>query len=144
MNILIDSNILLDVFLNRPPFVREAIELLILAEHGFRAWVSASAITDIYYIARKALKDSSVVESKLRRLLQVVRVAGVSEREILSALDSGWPDFEDAVQNAVAESNGFDALVTRDPTGFSRADVPVYSPKDFLQYVASKFPGAQP
>ena len=142
MNALIDSNVLLDVFLNRSPFVREAIELLVLAEHGFRAFVSASAITDIYYIARKAIKDSSIVKSKLRRLLDVVRVAGVSENEIFAALDSGWDDFEDAVQNAVAESNGFDAIVTRDPDGFSGAVVPVYSPKDFLNKFASPQQGA--
>jgi predicted nucleic acid-binding protein len=132
MNALIDSNVLLDVFLNRPPFVREAVELLVRAEHDFRAYVSASAVTDIYYIARKAIKDSGIVQSMLRNLLDVVQVAGVSKRDIFAALDSGCPDFEDAVQNAVAETHEFDAIVTRDPAGFAASSLPVYTPRDFL------------
>lgn len=142
MRVLIDTNVVLDLLLNRAPFDNDADAVFRLAKGYVREFVSASAITDIYYLARKVLKDSEKVLNLLKHFLRFVRIAGVSKREIYAALDSGWDDFEDAVQNAVAESNGFDAIVTRDPDGFSGAVVPVYSPKDFLNKFASPQQGA--
>ena len=58
MNLLIDTNVILDVLLNREPFSREAYEVLRLAQReDIQEFVSASAITDIYYIINRNLKD---------------------------------------------------------------------------------------
>ena len=51
MQVLIDTNVILDVLLNRKGFVQNAVEILKLSEADFQKFVSASAITDIYYIA---------------------------------------------------------------------------------------------
>ena len=56
MRILIDTNVILDVLLKRSSFYETAIEVLKLsARDDIQEFVSASAITDIYYIAYKNL-----------------------------------------------------------------------------------------
>ena len=62
LSILIDSNIILDVMITRMPFlemsekVTEAVKL-----KKVEGYVSASSVTDIYYIARRELKNKEVV-----------------------------------------------------------------------------------
>ena len=52
MRVLIDTNVILDVLLKRSPFYEAAIEVLKLSvREDIQEFVSASAITDIYYIA---------------------------------------------------------------------------------------------
>lgn len=58
MKLLIDTNIVLDVLLQREPFCRDAVKVMNLAQYDdVHEYVSASAITDIYYIAYKQIKD---------------------------------------------------------------------------------------
>ena len=106
MKLLIDTNVVLDVLLRREPFFRTAAEVLNLTQRDdVREYVSASAITDIYYIANKQLKDRAAVRDLLERLLKIVSVAAVSEQEIRNALNLTWADFEDSVQYSVALLN---------------------------------------
>ena len=89
MRILIDTNVILDVLLKRSPFYETAIEVLKLSTRDdIQEFVSASAITDIYYIAYKNLRDKAAVRELLKKLLLIVSVAGVSEEEIQKAYDT--------------------------------------------------------
>lgn len=133
MQVLIDTNVVLDVLLNRDDFVRDAVAILKLPEDSVQKYVSASAITDIYYIARQEIKDKAEVKNLLKTLLQIIHVADVSEDNILTALDSDWSDFEDSVQNAVAESHNYDAVITRNKGDYKKSNLKVFSPKEFLE-----------
>ncbi|MDR0609920.1 MAG: PIN domain-containing protein [Planctomycetaceae bacterium] len=58
MRILLDTNIILDVLLNRQPYCLNAAKIIVLSEKEIiESYVSASAITDIYYVAKKSYKD---------------------------------------------------------------------------------------
>ena len=133
MQVLIDTNVVLDVLLNRDDFVQDAVTILKLPERSIQKYVSASAITDIYYIARQEIKDKAEVKNLLKTLLQIIHVADVSEDNILTALDSDWSDFEDSVQNAVAESHNYDAVITRNKGDYKNSNLKVFSPKEFLE-----------
>jgi len=53
MNVLIDTNVILDVLLHREPFHEDAARIITLSENDkINGFVSASAITDIFYITR--------------------------------------------------------------------------------------------
>lgn len=65
-------------------------------------YVTASSITDIYYIAYQTLRNKEKVKQMLRKLLKIVLIAGVSGDEIRNALALSWSDFEDSVQYSVA------------------------------------------
>ena len=138
MQILIDTNVMLDVLLNREAFVQDAVNVLKLPEDEVQKFVSASAITDIHYIAQLEIRNKAKVKELLRNTLKIVRVAGVSENDILEALNSNWTDFEDSVQNAVAESHNYDAVVTRNKKDYNKSKLQVFSPTEFLKFVKNK------
>ena len=139
MKLLIDTNVLLDVLLKREPFYEAATDVLNLSQRDdVREYISASAVTDIYYIAHRQLKDKAAVKELLKRLLMVVSVAAVSEREIVSALELAWSDFEDSVQYSVALLNEMDGLVTRNPADYVDADIAIWEPKQILQKLSTK------
>ena len=53
MKVMCDTNIILDVLLEREPFVEDSYKLLRLCEeHDINGFVSASSITDIFYIVK--------------------------------------------------------------------------------------------
>lgn len=52
--VLFDTNIILDVALKRQPFFEDALELFRLIDRkDIVGYVTATTITDIYYISRK-------------------------------------------------------------------------------------------
>ncbi len=139
MKLLIDTNVVLDVLLRREPFSKTAAEVLNLTQRDdVREYVSASAITDIYYIANKQMKDRDAVRDLLKRLLMVVSVAAVSEWEIQNALNLAWGDFEDSVQYSVALLNEMDGIVTRNPSDYQDANIRIWLPAQALELFANE------
>ena len=139
MKLLIDTNVVLDVLLRREPFSKTAAEVLNLTQRDdVQEYVSASAITDIYYIANKQMKDRDAVRDLLKRLLMIVSVAAVSEREIQNALNLAWGDFEDSVQYSVALLNEMDGIVTRNPSDYQEANMRIWLPDQALELFANE------
>ena len=139
MKLLIDTNVVLDVLLRREPFSKTAAEVLNLTQRDeVREYVSASAITDIYYIANKQMKDRDAVRDLLKRLLMVFSVAAVSEREIQNALNLAWGDLEDSVQYSVALLNEMDGIVTRNPSDYQEANMRIWLPEQALELFANE------
>lgn len=133
MKILIDTNIVLDVMLKREPFYTVSLKILGLAiRDDLEEFVSASAITDIYYLAYRQIRDKDSVKKLMKELLTVVSVANVSGREIENALSLEWNDFEDSVQYSVAYLQDMDGIVTRDPNDYKEAKIKVWKPEELL------------
>jgi predicted nucleic acid-binding protein len=132
MKILIDSNVVLDLLLERGAFYDPALRVFSLSKGSFRLFVSASTITDIYYIVRNLKKSKEIALESLKNLLAMVDVAAVTGDEIRQAVNLDWSDFEDAVQYAVGESIAVDYIVTRNKNDFASAVLPVVSPDEFL------------
>ena len=139
MKLLIDTNIVLDVLLKREPFCHDAVKVMNMAQYDdIQEYISASAVTDIYYIAYKQIRDRTLVLDLMKRLLMVVSIAAVSEQEIRNALETRWKDFEDAVQYSVALLNEMEGLVTRNPRDYEGTDINIWSPEQVLkEYVKS-------
>lgn len=135
MKILIDTNIVLDVMLKREPFYRLSLETLRLAKKDdVEEYVSASAITDIYYLAYRQLRDKGMVRELMRELLTVISIASVSGQEIENALSLEWNDFEDSVQYSVAYLQEMDGIVSRNPNDYKDAKIEVWEPGELLSF----------
>lgn len=133
MRILIDTNIVLDVMLKREPFYRMSLETLSLAKRDdVEEYISASAVTDIYYLAYRQLRDKGIVKKLMKELLTVVSVAHVSGQEIENALSLEWNDFEDSVQYSVAYLQEMDGIVTRNPNDYKEAKIKVWKPDELI------------
>jgi len=134
MNILVDANIALDVLLERQPFYISGCQVLGLSKGGVGVFISASTITDIYYITRKNLERKTAV-TLLKNLLTNIEIASVTGKEIRRALDIDWNDFEDAVQYVIGESLAVDYIVTRNTFDFASATFPVVTPDELLNII---------
>jgi len=133
MNVLIDTNVVLDIVLRRTPFYADAVRIQVLSEKEIiNGYISAASVTDVFYIAVRELKDKNSVLDFLRNLLKTFRVASVTENIINEALNLGWDDFEDSVQYVTGRSIFADCIITRNQQDFANSGIEVLLPKQFL------------
>lgn len=137
MKVLFDTNVILDVLLDREPHVVASADLLSRAETGqISGYLGATTVTTLYYLTAKVL-GAAQASLHLRRLLALCEVAPVHRPVLEAALDAGFADFEDAVLHEAARQVAADAIVTRNPRHFLRAVLPVYTPDDLCRALAA-------
>jgi predicted nucleic acid-binding protein len=140
MNVLLDLNVLLDVFLNRAAWVADSAAV-VQANHDGRitAHVSANAIPTIYYIVRRQT-DKARALTVVDECLGAFTIIPVAETTL--ALARTWPgnDYEDNIQIASAVEASLDAIVTRNPRDFSGSPMPVLTPADLLAHLGGGTP----
>lgn len=106
MKVLIDTNIIVDVALDRDPFFTYSEQVIRFVERQeIEAYISASTFSDLYYIIRKA-KGHIWTLQFLQRMAMLCRVATVDNTTINMALTANFGDFEDAIQYSTAVLNG--------------------------------------
>ena len=138
MDVLIDTNIAIDVITQREPYYTQS-QLVLLAskEKTINGYISASAITDIFYIISRMIKNNFEVKELLRKLvINNVEIATVDGSIISQALDTDWDDFEDCVQYYVGKSISVDYIVTRNPDDFLSGNIKTLTPEQLLDIVA--------
>lgn len=134
MKLLIDTNVILDILLKREPFFSDSYGALKkAAEEDAECYLSSSAVTDIFYILRKAFQSAMQAKETLSRLMLLVSFSDVLSSDITDALNSEMTDFEDAVVNAVGNRLKADYIITRNTKDFAKAEVSVISPSDYLR-----------
>jgi predicted nucleic acid-binding protein len=139
MKALIDTNIVLDVLLNRQPYCQNAAKIIVLSEKKIiESYVSASAITDIYYIMQKEYKNKQITIDLMKKILEVILVATITGNNIYQALDLGWNDFEDSVQYIVGESISADYIITRNLDDFDNSTIKIVTPEQFLNILSEE------
>lgn len=142
MKLLIDTNVLLDVILERRNLMRESAAVLGAVEDGrAEGYVASHAITTIHHIVAKA-NGSTAAVTAISDLLDLCGVVAVDEADFRRALALGFTDFEDAVQVAAALQVGADFLVSRNAKDFRGAPVDVRSPATIAALLAG--PGLPP
>jgi predicted nucleic acid-binding protein len=135
---LIDTNIIIDYLNDRTPYADNAEKIFNLCEQGELIGVlTASSVTDIYYIMRKITGREKTLSS-LKLLFSVFDVADVGKNDLLRAMESTIKNFEDALIAMCAKRVNANCIVTRNVHDFINSPVPPMSPDDFL---ARFFPG---
>jgi len=133
MKIIIDTNVILDVFQNREPFVMYSSKVLRLVEtKQLKGYITANSVTDIHYILNRSIKDKEKLYSVLDILLKLVEIIDVTAKDIKKAFHSKANDFEDELISVCAERSNIDYIVTRNIKDFSHSSVPAITPEDFL------------
>jgi predicted nucleic acid-binding protein len=127
--ILFDTTVVLDVLLDRQPYVEASAAVWASVETGHsEGMLAAHAATTIHYLVRKEMGNA-----KARRIvsaiLRVFGVAAVDGAVVQDAMQLALSDFEDAVTAAAARLAGCDCIVTRDPKGFRGSPVRALTPE---------------
>lgn len=131
MNILIDTNVIMDFFEEREPFVDAAQRVLVkCAEAKCTGLVCSSSVTDIYYLLQKRYGKAKALE-QIQTLLETLTGTDVGHVDLRKAIESGMPDFEDAVVAHSAKRAKASYIVTRNLVDFDDSPVPAISPDNF-------------
>lgn len=136
MNILADSNIIIDYLAHRDPFYESARKLMIFSAMGdYNLWVSASQVTDILFVLSRNKKISfEENKSRVLSLFEKIHICSVDEEDVKAALESPWPDTEDALVHRIALKTNSEAIITRNKKDFSSSFVKVFDCDSFFKW----------
>ena len=130
MKVLFDTNVVLDVLLDRHPFRDTAAQLIAKVERKeLKGVLGATTLTTLYYLVAK-VSGKEAARSAVRDVLVLFEIAAVDRSVLARAIDSPLADFEDAVLVEAGALEGVEAVVTRDPDGFRESRFRVFSPQE--------------
>jgi len=136
LKILFDTNIVLDLLLDRPPFADAAAELFARVENGaITGYLCGTTVTTIHYLATKVV-GSARAKTEVGKLLSLFEVALVNRSVLQSALKAGFTDYEDAVIHEAAYHVGAEAIVTRNVKDFKKARLTIYDSTELAGILA--------
>jgi predicted nucleic acid-binding protein len=137
MRALIDTNVLLDLLLERPVFVAAADAIWQANIEGrFEGYISAVTPVNLFYIAHR-LRDLTTAHYVVSEVLKVFSVCPLDGALLRLASSLFFKDYEDAVQCASAIGASLDCIVTRNVSDFVNASLPVLTPSEFLAQLES-------
>ena len=133
MRVVIDTNIIMDIFLKREPFFQKSYEVFDLIVFDIvEGGVTANSITDIYYLLNRQFKDSEKSKSIILQINELLAIYDTTAIDISQALISEMTDFEDAVVASTAKREKADYIITRNIKDFERSAVKAVTPDEFI------------
>jgi len=136
VRVLVDTNVVLDLLLDRQPFANDAARIFAMVERAeVEGFLCVTTLTTVDYLLSQSLSEPAV-RTAVRRLLSLFGIAAVN-RIVLDAAAAGpMRDFEDAVLAESASHVGAERIITRNTPDFAESPVVALDPPEFL----SQFP----
>ncbi len=130
--IFIDSDVILDVVLERVPFFTSSQKIFSLIERNhFKGFTSSLILANCYYIL-SSNKNKNIAENTIAKLRSIITVLPFTDKEIGESINSSFTDFEDGIQYFIAVNNGIETIITRNIADYNNANINIFMPKDFL------------
>lgn len=133
MNLLIDSNIILDMVQHREPFFLESKEIIAeCIRQSHLGFVTAHSLCDIYYILRKDMSAEQRLKL-VNMFCQFFTVIPETASDFMTVTEKpNTEDLEDGLQQQCAARLKLDYIVTRNIDDFRASAVPAIEPGQFL------------
>ena len=138
MRVFLDTNIVLDVLLNRPELAAESAAVILQCEKkGDSMFIAWHGLATAYYLLKRGRTEAQAM-AEVEKLLAWARVADAGDANAREARKLGFSDFEDALQAVSAAACAADCIITRNADDFAKRQLAVLTPAAFL----AKFPGS--
>ena len=135
MKVLFDTNIILDVLLDREPFVELSASLVSLVEkREIKGYLCATTLTTIDYLISKS-HNRDMAKKELSKLLGMFQICSVNQQVLQLSLSSRFKDFEDAVQFYSGVCDNVDSIVTRNTKDYKDKQLSVYTPAEIWSII---------
>ncbi len=132
MNVLIDTNIFLDVLLEQDRLADESQAILDWCEsQPGDVWIAWHTLANLYYIGSKIVGKRKADEF-VDEILKTFEICPVDSLAARTARSLPLADFEDALQVASAQKAAVELIVTRNIKDYRKSPIPVMPPKAFL------------
>ena len=134
MVILVDTNIVLDVFMDREPYASEArIIMSKCADREVIGYLAAHSIPNLFYILRKKYSPKER-RALIRNLCDIFRISEINQAKIISAVENEmFSDFEDCLQEECAVEAMADYIVTRNLDDYKTSRIKAIEPSEFVK-----------
>ena len=130
--ILLDTDVIIDVALDRRPHSGPASELLDRLERGQEsAFIAWHTVSNFYYLVAPSRGGLSARDF-IVELTRFVAVATTDTESVRYAAALPMTDFEDALQVAAAHACGAQHIVTRNAKDYERSPIRAISPQEAL------------
>lgn len=134
--ILIDTDVLIDLALDRQPHAAWAVRLFDQIEQGaMRACIAWHTVSNFYYLVAP-IHGKEGAKRFIVELTQMIEVASTNARSVRYAASLPMTDFEDALQVAAARSAGARCIVTRNIRDYVRSPIPAELPEVAVKTIA--------
>jgi len=138
MKVLFDTNVILDVLLNREEFIQLSASLVNFVEtKKIEGFLCATTLTTIDYLVTKT-HNKKTSKFALKSLLSIFQVSQVNKSVLEFALNSNFKDFEDAVQYYSGKCAGINCVVTRNTKDYKKTKLPIYTPTELWSILQLK------
>jgi|SRR3989344_4974985 len=134
MKVFVDSDVILDVLVERKDFTYSAKILEYLEKGTIKGFTSPVVLANIFYIISKE-KDKNKAWEALRKLRLLFKITKLNENIVDKALASGFKDFEDAIQYYSALDSKVNYLVTRNKSDYIGEEVVIVTPAEVLAII---------
>ncbi len=133
MRLLVDTNVILDMIFRRDGCDVSMELFRKIKENGDHAYITASTVTDLFYIIHRELHDTGQTYIAMENIFKLTEVFPVTEKDIKEAFRRKWKDFEDCVQYVVGEHNGADCIITGNRKDYEDVSLPVQTPVGWIE-----------
>lgn len=135
MKLLIDTNVILDMAFQRDGYDDSMKLFRKIRENGYSACITASSVTDLFYIIRKETHDTKQTYVIMENIFKLVTVLSVTEKDIRDVFGRRWKDFEDCVQYTAGKNNGVDCIITKNRKDYTDTLMPVRTPATWIEEI---------
>ena len=131
-NLYLDTNVLLDYLQDRPN--ARFVENIFIRAHRKEIQLLTSVLNfaTLYYFESRAGHTTSKIIERFKMLNRIIKPVDQTVNSYNSAIQSEFPDFEDALQYFAALENKADLIITANKKDFKRSSIPVFTAKEYV------------
>lgn len=130
--LFIDSDVLLDLLLDREPFSEDIATLIEKSiESEVKLHTSLLSIANMHYIIGR-LENKNKADLKIKKILKIVSIENLGQTVIDKAIKSRFKDFEDSIQNFCAVEAEHEIIITRNTKDYKQSELSILTPKEYL------------
>lgn len=133
MKAFIDSDVLLDFFLDRAPFSDASAAVISRCEQKLLIGCTTPLVlSNIYYLLRQKTGREKALKC-IHFLLDCLEIVAMDRESVLAAMSSEFTDFEDGLQYGSAISDKtVQCIVTRNLKDYRKSKLAVHTPTGLL------------
>ncbi|GHV74069.1 PIN domain-containing protein [Spirochaetia bacterium] len=131
--LFIDSDIILDVLMEREQFYESAAGIFDLGiAKEVNLFTTAVVLANVFYFIRKKYGIENSKEL-LRRLRLFINILSIEEKIVDLALNSKFGDFEDGLQYFSGKEHSIGVLITRNVRDYKEKDIPIQTADEYMK-----------
>lgn len=138
-NLFIDTDIIIDVILNRENHYTDSAAIFKCFENNtVKLYTSSSIIINAQYIGQKHISKEKC-RAAIKYLLEYFEILEPTKFTIIQAYNSDFSDIEDAIQYFMAKDSGLiDYVITRNVKDYKKENngIPALTPIQFIKLLS--------